>query len=143
MIPRVAALQHRILRRGALHIAAGQIVERHIKLCSEQFLITRANTAPTPSCGGSVVPAIERAIIDTSLRDRQQIVQRGCGTPALLDRRVADRRPVGREPAPAPQATAATARRSASGERPQSAGNHFVDSAQRRRAHNLPKPSCN
>jgi hypothetical protein len=45
-------------------------------------------------------------------------------------RSVADRRPVGKDPALAPPATAATAGRSASGQRPQSAGRHFVDSAQ-------------
>ena len=45
---------------------------------------------------------------------------------------VAERRPMGKDSALAAQATAATARWSASGERPQGAGRDFVDSAQRR-----------
>jgi hypothetical protein len=47
-------------------------------------------------------------------------------------RSAADRRPVGQDPALAPETTQAPARWAASGRRPQSAGRHFVDSAQRR-----------
>jgi hypothetical protein len=46
-------------------------------------------------------------------------------------RSVANRRPVGQDPALAPETTQAPARWAASGRRPQSAGRHFVDSAQR------------
>jgi len=46
-------------------------------------------------------------------------------------RSVADRRPVGQNPALAPETPATASRGSASGRRPQSAGRHFVDSAQR------------
>src|SRR6266849_9761024 len=46
-------------------------------------------------------------------------------------RSAADRRPVGKDPALAPETTQAPAGRTASGRRPQSAGRHFVDSAQR------------
>jgi hypothetical protein len=46
-------------------------------------------------------------------------------------RSAADRRPVGQNPALAPETTPAPARGAASGRRPQSAGRHFVDSAQR------------
>ncbi len=46
-------------------------------------------------------------------------------------RSAADRRPVGQNPALAPETTQAPARWAASGRRPQSPGRHFVDSAQR------------
>ena len=47
-------------------------------------------------------------------------------------RSTADRRPVGKDPAPATEAAQASKRRTAAEGRPQSAGRHFVDSAQRR-----------
>jgi hypothetical protein len=46
-------------------------------------------------------------------------------------RAAADRRPVGQNPALAPETTQAPARGAASGQRPQSTGRHFVDAAQR------------
>ena len=47
-------------------------------------------------------------------------------------RSVVDRRAVGKDSASAPEAPPAPAGRAATGQRPQSAGRHFVDSAQRR-----------
>src|SRR5438445_3802775 len=46
-------------------------------------------------------------------------------------RSVVDRRAVGKDSASAPEAPPAPAGRAATGQRPQSAGRHFVDSAQR------------
>jgi hypothetical protein len=46
-------------------------------------------------------------------------------------RSATDRRPVGQNPALAPETTPAPARGAASSRGPQSAGRHFVDSAQR------------
>src|SRR5713226_1475423 len=45
-------------------------------------------------------------------------------------RSAADRRPMGKDPALAPETAQAPARWAASSQRPQSAGRHFVDSAQ-------------
>src|SRR5882724_7317107 len=59
MIARVTATHHRILFRGAFHVGAGQVIEQHIELGSEQlavallemlfqFRLVRQNPVQTP-----------------------------------------------------------------------------------------------
>ena len=65
----------------------------------------------------------------TKLRDNAG--QQRQGRPDGAIRSAVDRRPMGENPASAPEAAQASERRTPSCERPQSIGRHFVDSAQR------------
>ena len=94
MIPGVAAANHRILFRRALHIRARQIVKKHVELGTEQhtvalfqmplqFRLVRQD---------AVQAAIQTRVVDLAVFDLQKIVQRGRRIPALLDGQLAARR---------------------------------------------------
>src|SRR5215471_13806180 len=60
------------------------------------------------------------------------VEQQRRGRPDGAIRSTADRRPMGEDPSLAPETTEASAGRETAAGRPQGAGRHFVDSAQRR-----------
>ena len=94
MIPAVAAANHRILFRRALHIRAGQIVKKHVELGSEQCAVALLQMLLQFRLmrQDSVQAAIQTRVVDLAFFDLQKIVQRGRRIPSLLDGQFATRR---------------------------------------------------
>jgi hypothetical protein len=87
VIARVAALQHRILFRPALHIAARQVIEENIKLGGEQFAIALLQMLLQFRLvrQRTVQAAVQACIVDGPHRKAQQVIQRRRRIPALLN----------------------------------------------------------
>ena len=94
MIATIAAPHHRILRRGAFHVTAREVVQQDVELRREQLAVARREMAL--ECGllrqQVIQRAIEPGVIDRALGNMQQIVERRRRIPPLFNGQLASGR---------------------------------------------------
>ena len=87
MIAAIPAVHHRILRRGAFDVTAGEVVQQDVELRREQLAVARREMALERGLLRQQVieRAIEPTVVDRALGNMQQIVERRRRIPALFN----------------------------------------------------------